>query len=393
MSDAEVAPQEARQELYDLVRSEKPFDEKARDALRLGKQYLDVDNGHLTRIDRETGHWEVMVSTDPEGGRFAPGLELDLERTYCRRTIDADAQLALHNAPNQGWEADPAYDAHGLDCYHGTTLLLDGDTYGTICFVATDSREAFEAGETMFTELITRLLERELEREQHEAELERQANLATVLNRVLRHNLRNELTVIRGKTQFMAEQLDDDGSSDVVLDHVDSLVSLSRKAGTLERVIESEFVPEPADIPRIARRVADSVANDHPSASISVTYDEAVTATVQPSFERALEELVENAAKHAGEAPTVTVAVELVPNAVEVSIADDGPGLSDHEIAVLERGSETPMVHGSGLGLWLAYWIVTSHDGQIEADRTEEGTMMTVTIPRKPPTNLSPSPV
>jgi len=45
---------------------------------------------------------------------------------------------------------------------------------------------------------------------------------------------------------------------------------------------------------------------------------------------------------------------------------------------------ETPLAHGSGLGLWLAYWIVSSHDGSIDPEITEQGTTMTVTIPRKP---------
>lgn len=385
MSGAEMAPQEAREELYQLIRSDRAFDEKAGRALRLGRQYLGVDNGHLTRIDHETDHWEVMVSTDSDGERFSPGLELELGQTYCRRTIEADSQLSLHDAPNQGWSDDPAFEAHGLDCYQGTTLLLDGDLYGTVCFVADDSREQFEAKETSFTELLTRLLERELEREQYETEMRRQTNLAGVLNRVLRHNLRNDLTVIRGNTQFMAEQLDDDTYGDMVLEHVESLVSLSRKAGKLGTVIESDFDREPTDLVLLAEAVADSVANDHPSASITVTTDEAVTATVRPCFERVIQEIVENAVKHAGEAPTVTLSVVSAPDAVEIRITDDGAGLSDHEITVLEQGSETPLVHGSGLGLWLAYWIVTSHHGTIEADRTDEGTMMTVSIPRKPP--------
>jgi PAS domain S-box-containing protein len=41
------------------------------------------------------------------------------------------------------------------------------------------------------------------------------------------------------------------------------------------------------------------------------------------------------------------------------------------------------LTHGSGLGLWLAHWIVTSHDGSINATSTEDGTTMTISLPRK----------
>jgi len=151
MSETEYTAQEARNELYEIIRRETPFKEKAEDALRLGVEYLGADNGHLTRINQETDHWEAIVSTDPADGRFAPGLELNLGTTYCRRTIESNSQIALHDAPNQGWADDPAFETHGLHCYHGTPLIVDGEVSGTVCFVADDPRGQFTDGETMFT--------------------------------------------------------------------------------------------------------------------------------------------------------------------------------------------------------------------------------------------------
>lgn len=388
MPNSSSAAQEVRGELYEIVRRNAPFEEKAREALELGERYLGAENGHLTRIDQETDHWEAMASTDSPTGRFPPGLELDLETTYCRRTLAANAQIALHDAPSQGWADDPAFEAHGLHCYHGTTLVVDGEPYGTVCFVAEAPRtEPFSDGETMFAELITRLLERELEREQHQAELTRQANLATVLNRVLRHNLRNDMSVIRGYTQIMADELGDARYSEPAIRNIDNLIELGRKARKLDRIVAAEFDREPTAIVTLVERVVEAIAREYPSASVSVEYDDPVTAAVLPSFERSVEELVENAVKHSGENATVTITVETVPNAVEIRIADDGPGLAEHEADVLETGAETPLTHGSGLGLWLAHWIVTSHDGSVDATATEDGTTMTITVPRKSSTS------
>ncbi|WP_435062865.1 GAF domain-containing sensor histidine kinase [Halobaculum sp. EA56] len=384
MSDTALAAPEAREKLYERVRRDVPFDRKAEDALELGRRYLGVENGHLTRVDRETDHWEALASTDPNDGRFHAGLELDLNETYCRRTVEADGQIALHDAPEQGWADDPAYETHELRCYQGTTLVLDGDPYGTVCFVASDAREEFDDDELLFAELVARLLERELERERHEAELERQTALATVLNRVLRHNLRNDMCVVRGHAQLMAEELEDDSAGEVVLDHIDGLLELSEKARELDRVVSAEFEYESVDVPTLVEGVVESVAGDYPAASVSVDADGRATADLLPSFERAVEELVENAVKHGGEEPTVAVAVESVPNAVEIRIADDGPGLPDHEAEVLNAGTESPLLHGSGLGLWLVRWIVSGHGGSVEATDTDDGTTMTVSVPRTP---------
>jgi PAS domain S-box-containing protein len=383
MTRAELSALEARQTLYGIVRKDIPFERKAREALELGRRYLDADNGHLTRIDRETDHWEAIVSTDPADGQFPSGLELDLTTTYCRRTLAEDAPIALHDAPNQGWADDPAFETHGLHCYHGTTLIVDDEPFGTVCFVSEDPRgRQFSDGETMFAELIARMLERELERERHEAELTRQTNLSLVLNRILRHNLRNDMAVIRGFTQLMADQLDDVADGTTALTKIDRFMELCEKARELDRIISAEFEREPTDVVSLVEGVVESVTREYPTASVTVESDDAITVSVFPSFERAIRELLENAAKHGGDAPTITVSLELVPNGIEIYITDDGPGLASHEANVLDTGTETPLVHGTGLGLWLSYWIITGHDGSIEATETEDGTTLSIAVPR-----------
>ncbi|MDZ5810995.1 ATP-binding protein [Halorubrum sp. AD140] len=382
--------EKARRRLYEIVRGPDPFEEKAREALALGEEFLRVDNGHLTRVDPETDHWEAMVSTDPPDGPFPPGLELSLGATYCRRTLDADAPVALSDAPTQGWADDPAYESHGLRCYHGTTLIVEGEPYGTVCFVAEEARsDAFSDAETMFAELLTRLLERELEREHHEAELTRQTNLVSVLNRVLRHNLRNDISVIRGFTQLIADDREEDEYSEIVLTKIDDLIELSEKARELNRIVTADAERESVAIGEFIGEVVEPLSEAYPAASIAVEpADETITVAVRPNFEQALEELIENGIKHSGDGPTVTVTVEPVPNAVEIRIADDGPGLADHEADVMDAGTETPLVHGSGLGLWLAHWIVTSHGGSVDAAASDAGTTMTISVPRRPATDV-----
>ncbi len=372
----------ARTELYEIIQTDVPFEEKAREALNVGTECLGVDTAHLARIDRQTNSWEALISTDQSNGQFPQGVKIDLSTTYCRRVGREPPSIALSDAPNQGWADDPAFETHGLHCYLGTSLVVDGESYGTACFVATDSREEFSDKEIMFAELIAKLLEREIKCEQQKAALARQTNLATVLNRVLRHNVRNNLSAIRGFTQLMADNLGDTQYSKVTLRNIDNLLALSDKARQLDRIVAADTKPEPVDMTALAETITTRISRRYPTASVRVVSDEAVTATVLPSFEQALVELVDNAVKHSGEAPTVTICVEAGPTGVEIHIADTGPGLASHEIAVLETDTETPLIHGSGLGLWLANWVVTRHNGTIDATVTDEGTNMTISLPR-----------
>ncbi|WP_253737346.1 ATP-binding protein [Halohasta salina] len=373
----------ARETLYEIIRSDDPFESKARQALDVGRAFLDADRGYLARVDADTEYWEVLATAGP-GDASQPESGLDYEMSYCRRTL-TEGTVVLHDAPTQGWADDPAFEAQGLHCYHGTRIVVDGEPYGTVCFVAEAPREQFSECESLFAELVARLLERELERHTYETELTRQTNLSTVLNRVLRHNLRNKLSVVRGYTQLLADRTGDEdlaAASGTAIDTVDDLIELCEKARKLDRIVGSETDPEPIDLSALVTSVAETVDAQYPAATVRVDGEESVTGQVVPSLERALTELVENAAKHGGEAPTVTVRLRIVSNDIEIQISDDGPGIADHEVAVLESGAETPLIHGSGLGLWLAHWIVTGHGGSIEATTAETGTTMTVRLPQ-----------
>jgi PAS domain S-box-containing protein len=385
MVASSLSAHEARQRLHEIVRKETSFDEKAHEALEVSKQYLGVDSGYLTRIDQETEHWEIVVTTDTADGQASPGLERELQDTYCREVIEDDAPLALHDAPNQGWAEDPAFETSGQHTYLGIPLITEHGPYGTVCFAAQDPRsDSFSETETQFVDHLTRLLERELEKEFIEGELTNQTNLATVLNRVLRHNLQNDLSIIRGYTKLIAEQLDDDPTAETVLNHIDGLIELSQKARELENVITTSSERQLTEIGNLIENVAEDISQEYQSASIAVEYDYEIQGRVLQNFDRAIEELIENAVKHSGDNPSVTVTIERVPSAIEIQIKDNGPGLPDHETKVFTAGEETPLAHGSGLGLWLAYWIVTSHDGSIDPEITQYGTTMNITIPQKP---------
>ncbi|WP_435097688.1 PAS domain-containing protein [Halorubrum sp. N11] len=384
MSSATLTVTAARSRLDEITRQDVSAQQKVSDALDLGTEYLSADFGYLAVTDEQFDYWDPIVSTDVPDG-IPDHVPRDLSTTYCRRTAEADEQVALHDLPAQGLTDDPGYQTFGCHCYLGTPLMIDGTRRGTVCFVSEEPRStSFDDVELLFADLLARVLGYEVQRDWEERKLRNQTNLTTVLNRVLRHNLRNDMTVIRGHTQAMADQLESDTHSDLILENVDQLIELGDKARDLESVIDQTAPREPTDLSRLAACVAGTVEENAPAAAISVDATEEVVTPVRPSFEQALREVLENAVKHGGESPTVSVGIEQTPTAVSIRVTDDGPGLPSQEREVLENEAETPLVHGSGLGLWLVHWIVTTHGGTVESTVTGRGTTMTVSIPRAP---------
>ncbi|MFC6726664.1 PAS domain S-box protein, partial [Halobium palmae] len=88
------------------------------------------------------------------------------------------------------------------------------------------------------------------ERRGHEQRLQ-------VLNRVLRHDVRNDVNVIDGYAELLSDRHDDPTTAsyvDVIRGKTADLVSLSDKARQLDEALTREGGPEPVDLAALTRR-------------------------------------------------------------------------------------------------------------------------------------------
>lgn len=100
-----------------------------------------LDYAFLTRIDREDETKRFELVHDPDG-RIDSNETVPLACTYCRKTIAApEGTLAVSDALAEGWDGDPAYERFGFRSYLGTTVTVEGELYGTLCFADTDRRD------------------------------------------------------------------------------------------------------------------------------------------------------------------------------------------------------------------------------------------------------------
>lgn len=155
-----------------VTNSKLSTEEKIRQLLEIGAERLDTAYGFLTRIEAETQRIVHSIGGHPN---LEPGSTAPLSRAYCRRTIGQAEPLAVVDAPDEGWEDDPAYDEFGFDCYLGTTIYVDGEQYGTVCFADDEPRDGpFTDRERMFIEFLTDWIHYQLEQQSYQRELEAQ---------------------------------------------------------------------------------------------------------------------------------------------------------------------------------------------------------------------------
>lgn len=213
------------------------------------------------------------------------------------------------------------------------------------------------------------------QRARHRAE--RLQDQLTVLNRVLRHDIRNGATVIQGHAELIADELARNGHADRIKRQADDLVKLGDHARTIEKLQQEQGTPrEPVDVTGTLETQIATLEDSDPGVEIDATLTFDGSASTHPLIGVALENVLENAVEHTND-PEPSVSVSCIPvqsrrsERVEIRIADTGPGIPPDEVAVLERGYETPLDHTSGLGLWLVNWIVTQSGGRVWFEENE----------------------
>jgi signal transduction histidine kinase len=201
-----------------------------------------------------------------------------------------------------------------------------------------------------------------------------------VLNRILRHNIRNSLDVIKAD----AELVDDEERAASILDTTDTLDRLSADARRIENLLRrSQGERSPAELTDIADSVSAAVASDHPEAAVTVDPpDESFQADAE-LLRFALRNIVENAVVHnRGDHPRVKVRGTRTEAGMRITVADDGPGIPEPERAVIENRTETPQSHGSSLGLWGTNWAVQQLGGELSFHESDlGGTAVVIELP------------
>ncbi|MFP9193573.1 ATP-binding protein [Natrialbaceae archaeon A-CW1-1] len=216
--------------------------------------------------------------------------------------------------------------------------------------------------------------------------LERREQMLLVYNRILRHNLRNELNIITGYAAHLEATLEDEESTaatDIRLAATD-LLDLADRARTTEHLLDrpSSNPPE-IDLVDVVTDRVEAFTEAHPGVTVDLETPANAVVVGGEELELVVDELLENVVEHAGDDATIEITVTVTDATVSMQFADDGPGIPEETAALLTGDSDiSPLNHSAGIGLWLVDWTVSRYDGALTFPAGAEGGVVEVVFKR-----------
>ncbi|ERG92248.1 MAG: histidine kinase-, DNA gyrase B-, and HSP90-like ATPase [Haloquadratum walsbyi J07HQW1] len=243
------------------------------------------------------------------------------------------------------------------------------------------------------------------ELKQHQQHLE-------VLSRVLRHNLRNDMNIARGYAETMDSDtaVSDENYTANIITTANDVITLAEQSTTITDLIIDPPECQEVNLSDIARQTTERISETYTQASIDINCQETPPVQAIPQVRTAIEELINNAiihsagdnvsiddefnrdttVTHTGDDESiqslslvslprssdvaeaqVSITVERLPteNEVVVRVEDENQPIPGMDRQILQRGTEIRSVyHGSGLGLWLVYWVVMRSNGTVDVE-------------------------
>ena len=216
------------------------------------------------------------------------------------------------------------------------------------------------------------------------------------------HELRTPLTSLRTNLELLAasdrpdapslsEQDRKEISADVRA-QVEELSTLVGDIVELAREDAPQVVHEPVELPEVVERALARAGRRVPGVRFEVDLVPWSLLGDANALERAVLNLLDNAAKWSPSDATVTV--RLAPTGrgtAALDVADAGPGIAESDLPyVFERFYRSPAARtqpGSGLGLAIVAQVAARHGGNVRASRSPAGgALMTLELPGRPST-------
>ena len=210
---------------------------------------------------------------------------------------------------------------------------------------------------------------------------------------IFAHEVRNPINNIRSNLQWMSMNMDQNDPNQVIiqrlLQNCDRLNDLMDTILSYNRINEIE--KERIDLGGLVKKVLDRHQIKLNQSNIQTYFETQPDLPFikgnQRALERVFENLIDNAMqvmKENGGNLAIKVHSTLSKenqSMVEVSIADNGPGIADEYKDKILKVSFTTKQNGTGIGLMISQKIVQAHNGVIEYDSVPGGTVFYVRIP------------
>jgi two-component system sensor histidine kinase MprB len=192
------------------------------------------------------------------------------------------------------------------------------------------------------------------------------------------HELRTPLTSLRTNIEVLAraDDMPADERERLLADVVEQLAEMSELVAelvALDRAQEDPDAREDVRLDLLAAEAVERARRNRPGVTFTTALEPSVVTGMPGSLERAIDNLLDNAAKWSPDGGEVEVSVR----AGEVAVRDHGPGIDEQDLPyVFDRFYRAPSARGlagSGLGLAIVRQVAESHGGEVTAERADGG--------------------
>jgi two-component system sensor histidine kinase MprB len=195
------------------------------------------------------------------------------------------------------------------------------------------------------------------------------------------HELRTPLTSLRTNIEVLARgnkmpEEDRERLLSDVVEQIGEMTALIDELIQLARESRPDAVVEPAGDVRLDLLAADAVERarrNRPGIEFETDLEESLVHGAPSTIERAVANLLDNAAKWSPPGGPVEVEVR----GGEVAVRDHGPGIEDEDLPYVfdrfYRSKAARGLPGSGLGLAIVKQVAESHGGTVVAEHAEGG--------------------
>jgi signal transduction histidine kinase len=215
--------------------------------------------------------------------------------------------------------------------------------------------------------------------------------------RLVTHELRSPLSVIKGYCQLVYGRMRKEGAKDA-----EFLAKMERSVDRMETLVNDlvdvshiesgklELSRERCDLCELCRDAVDEQAALHRDVDLSLPEGPVWVHADPGRIAQVLTNLLTNAFKYGDGTHPVSLVLTEETGGARLQVIDKGPGIPEEQLAhVFERfyralGNKHAggAFGGLGLGLYLCRELVERHNGTIEAKSTPgEGSTFTVTLP------------
>ncbi|RDE14232.1 MAG: hypothetical protein C4K49_07855 [Candidatus Thorarchaeota archaeon] len=207
---------------------------------------------------------------------------------------------------------------------------------------------------------------------QLEAQLQQQKRETELYASLLRHDVANDLQVVLGYLEAAQMFYGDMGPATKQM--VESAFAAAERMGRLVKAFGVLSIPTSFDIATVLRQTANEAVKVNRQLTVNlVVSSEAEKLTVAGGalLPMTFENLLRNAAQHAGDNPVVHITLSRKGGFAEIVVSDNGPGVpEDLRKALFTRGLSSS---DHGVGLYIAKQVVLACGGSIELADSDPG--------------------